>query len=128
VAHSQGNLITANALMHFSAQVSEQQVPWPPRIRVFAVASPALSWPTNDFISVRTYRHSMDLVAWLSIGRNATGEYQGTGEVTESSWGHEFSGYEKGSLINDICQTMGTQRGSAPQRAGSGPPLAGSGH
>ena len=108
VAHSQGNLIASNALMRFSAQVRKTGVAWPPRIQVFAVTSPAVSWPTNEFISVKTYRHSMDLVAWLSLGRNFRGELNGTGKQTAFSFKHKFESYEKASLFNEICQSVGT--------------------
>jgi hypothetical protein len=110
VAHSQGNLITSNALMHFSKQVRKRGVAWPPRIQVFAVASPAVSWPTNDFIQVKTYRHSLDLVAWLSLGRNVCGEREGNGKQTAFSFSHTFESYQKDSLLNDIRQTLGTSK------------------
>lgn len=112
VAHSQGNLITSNALMFYSEMVKKHQLNHP-NIRVFAIASPAPSWPTNSFIRVRNYWHRHDPVTALSMWRNMRGSNKGEGAVLdEESWFrlHRINGYlDNRALVGDICAEVGTK-------------------
>ncbi|MFI3187709.1 MAG: hypothetical protein QX198_17175 [Methylococcaceae bacterium] len=121
VAHSQGNLITSNALMLYSALISGKKTTKndyikkmlakgsPACIYVFSVASPAISWPTNHFIDVGNYWHRWDPVTAFSIGRNMQGSDSGQGAVTDRSSSHSFSSYLENKLLVDaICKKIGT--------------------
>lgn len=68
VCHSQGNLITANALWVLK-HVRENTTTRMGRIRVFGLASPSVSWPPNrqGGLVFRLYRHSGDPVTLLSF-------------------------------------------------------------
>jgi hypothetical protein len=121
LAHSQGNLITSNALMQYSAIMSNPDLTkntllapivakGPKKIHVFAVASPAMTWPTNKFISVHTYWHRFDPVTALSGGRNNKGYLNGTSTVTGVGFGHGLDTYLDDLLfVNSICKYMGTK-------------------
>lgn len=75
VCHSQGNLITTNALWvlkHIRRETKTKMG----NIRVFGLASPSVSWPPNnkDGLALKLYRHSGDPVTLLSfpwIGQKA---------------------------------------------------------
>src|ERR1035438_3879059 len=72
VAHSQGNLITSNALMLYSKMVKKYKLDHQ-LIHVFAIASPAPSWPIdpgNPYISVSNYWHRHDPITAASMWRN----------------------------------------------------------
>jgi len=68
VCHSQGNLITSNALNALSWVLGRGL----PEVRVFALASPALHWPSG--ISVRAFTNVQDPVTWLSLGTSELGD------------------------------------------------------
>ena len=75
VCHSQGNLITANALWVLK-HMRENTLTQMGKIRVFGLASPSVSWPPNRQGGLRfnLYRHSGDPVTLLSfpwIGESA---------------------------------------------------------
>jgi hypothetical protein len=75
VCHSQGNLITTNALWVLK-HVRENAPTQMGKIRVFGLASPSASWPPNRQGGLRfnLYRHSGDPVTLLSfpwIGESA---------------------------------------------------------
>jgi hypothetical protein len=72
VAHSQGNLVAANALFLYAYLVKKHQLKQP-NIHVVGIASPAPSWPTNDYISVKLFTHAFDIVPYLSLGRSGVG-------------------------------------------------------
>ena len=121
MAHSQGNLITSNALMLYSAMMQRPDITrntllapivakGPRRIHVFAVASPAMTWPTNNHISVHTYWHRFDPVTALSAGRNNRGYSTGTSTVTGIGFGHGLETYLDDKLfVDSICSKMGTK-------------------
>lgn len=132
MAHSQGNLITSNALMQYSALMSGRAktndpklaaliAKGPVKIHVFAVASPAMSWPTNHFISVHCYWHRYDPVTAASGFRNLRGTLQGNGTITSWGFGHSLSTYlDDKLLIDSVCRYMGTRPlPTAGSRAGS---------
>jgi hypothetical protein len=124
MAHSQGNLITSNALMQYSALMSGR-VPaklitdpilkaaiarGPVRIHVFAVASPAMTWPTNNFISMHAYWHRFDPVTGLSGNRNLRATLAGHGTITSWGFGHSLDTYlDDEKLIESVCRYMGTK-------------------
>jgi hypothetical protein len=124
MAHSQGNLITSNALMQYSALMSGR-VPsnlitdpalkiaisrGPIRIHVFAVASPAMTWPTNNFISMHAYWHRYDPVTALSANRNLRATLEGNGTITSWGFGHSLDTYlDDQKLIDSVCRYMGTK-------------------
>ena len=109
VAHSQGNLITSNALMVYSAMARTYKFPQA-KIHVFAVASPAVSWPTDPVnISVDPYLHRWDPVTAVSMFRNMRGIDKGQGSVTDLSMQHELKSYlDDRKLVNAICAKVGT--------------------
>ncbi|MBY0319042.1 MAG: hypothetical protein K2X72_09985 [Reyranella sp.] len=109
VAHSQGNLITSNALFLYSALVHKYKVN-PPAIHVFSVASPAPSWPTEaGFISVGNYWHRYDPVTGLSANRNKRGSSNGQGAMTTYSSSHGMDTYlQDTQLVNAIRIKAGT--------------------
>jgi hypothetical protein len=114
VAHSQGNLITSNALMVYSSLARKYNFARA-RIHVFSVASPAVSWPTNDDISVGNYWHRYDLVTAVSMWRNWRGSVFGEGAKTKDSFAHSFEAYLKDKrLVDDLCAKLGTKRPTAP--------------
>ena len=79
------------------------------RIHVFAVASPAVSWPTNSFISVDPYWHLGDPVTGFSMFRNMRGTIKGQGSITDLSIQHELESYlDDRKLVNAICAKVGT--------------------
>lgn len=117
VAHSQGNLITSNALMRYTAFMSSKNTKDPElqkiikkghaHIQVFAVASPAPTWGTNEYIKATPYFHSGDIVQLLSMGRNDRGVQNGHGAVLGQSMEHAFSTHLLNKrLVRDICKTM----------------------
>jgi hypothetical protein len=140
LAHSQGNLITSNALMIYSwlmdrkssisssnARLMELLSLGPVKIHVFAVASPAFSWPTNKYISVHNYAHLNDPVPGLSAGRSGPsgmhlvaggiygavstvrGMVQKNVTVTSNESGHSLSTYLNDKmLLVDLCRRLGT--------------------
>jgi hypothetical protein len=119
LAHSQGNLITSNALMQYSALMSGRAkvddaklnqiiAKGPKRIHVFAVASPAPTWPTNHHISVHSYWHTLDPVTGLSGYRNLRGTLKGQGTITNYGFGHSLDTYlDDKKMVDSICQFMG---------------------
>lgn len=109
VAHSQGNLITSNALMLYAKMARKHKFRHP-RIHVFSVASPAPSWPTEKgFITVSNYWHRYDPVTALSLWRNTRGSNLGQGAMTERSWSHQLKSYlDDRRLVDDICIKVGT--------------------
>jgi hypothetical protein len=121
MSHSQGNLITSNALMLYSAMMSDPKLTkntllapivarGPKKIHVFAVASPAMTWPTNHHISVHTYWHRFDPVTALSFGRNNKGYRDGTSTVTGIGFGHGLDTYLDDLLfVDSVCKYMGTK-------------------
>jgi hypothetical protein len=121
MAHSQGNLITSNALMLYSAMMSNPKLTkntllapivarGPNKIHVFAVASPAMTWPTNHHISVHTYWHRFDPVTALSANRNNKGYQNGTSTVTGVGFGHGLETYLDDKLfVDSVCKKMGTK-------------------
>jgi hypothetical protein len=109
VAHSQGNLITANALALYSKMVTKYKL-MHPNIHVFAVASPAISWPTNSFIKVDSYSHGNDVVPALSMWRNTRGNNRGEGAKTDESFSHELTSYlDDRTLVEAICKKVGSK-------------------
>jgi hypothetical protein len=72
VAHSQGNRVVSNALFLYSHTVSKHGLRHPD-IHVVGLASPAPSWPTNDFITVKLFSHMLDVVPYLAFGRSGVG-------------------------------------------------------
>ncbi len=122
MAHSQGNLITSNALMQYSALMSGRAKTddpklqaiinrGPKKINVFAVASPAMSWPTNDHISVHSYWHSWDPVTAASGFRNLRGTLKGQGTITQIGFGHSLGSYlDDKRLVDSVCAFMGTSQ------------------
>jgi hypothetical protein len=121
MAHSQGNLIASNALMLYSALMSGTKLTsdaklksiiakGPVKVHVFAVASPAMSWPTNQFISVHCYWHRFDPVTALSGNRNLRATLKGEGTITSWGFGHSFDTYlDDKPLLDSVCRYMGTQ-------------------
>jgi hypothetical protein len=121
MAHSQGNLITSNALMQYSALMTGRATTTDPRlnaliargpkkIHVFAVASPAMTWPTNSFISVHSYWHRYDPVTALSGGRNMRGTLMSNGTITSWGFGHSLDTYlDDKRLVDSVCRYMGTK-------------------
>lgn len=130
VAHSQGNLIVSNALMYYSARARKEGFK-APNIHVFAVASPAPSFPTKESfderdpregrISVSNYWHLTDPVPNLfAMGRNRRASKKGQGWITERKGllqGRHFVKYyleqtEDRRLIDDIGKMMQIDSGS----------------
>jgi hypothetical protein len=121
MAHSQGNLITSNALMLYSAYMrfpeltkNTRLAPYVAKgaknIHVFAVASPAMTWPTNNHISVHTYWHRFDVVTAFSGGRNNKGYQNDTSTVTGIGFGHGLDTYLDDKLfVDSVCKYMGTK-------------------
>ncbi len=75
VCHSQGNLITTNALWVLK-HIRQDTPTHMGKIRVFGLASPSVSWPPNnqDGLEFQLYRHAGDPVTLLSfpwIGESA---------------------------------------------------------
>ena len=68
VCHSQGNLITSNALNALSWVLGRGL----PEVRVFALASPAPYWPGG--INRKAYTNLQDPVTWLSLGTSQLGD------------------------------------------------------
>lgn len=128
MAHSQGNLIVSNALMQYSALMSGRAkttdpalaaliARGPAKIHVFAVASPAMSWPTNSFISVHSYWHRYDPVTAMSGGRNMRGTLQGNGTITSWGFGHSLSTYlDDKPLVDSVCRYLGLKPPSLAAR------------
>lgn len=113
VAHSQGNLIASNALFFYSAMVSKYKFVHP-KIRVFAVASPAVSWPTKiGFIDVDPIWHGKDPVTAFSMLRNRRGTNDGKGAKTDNSWSHEFESYADDKKFVDTLRAA-LRPGAAP--------------
>ena len=124
MSHSQGNLITSNALMQYSALMSGR-IPvnavsnpalkaiiarGPIRIHVFAVASPAMTWPINNFITMHAYWHQYDPVTALSGYRNLRATLAGHGTRTSGEFGHSLDTYlDDQSLIDSVCRYMRTK-------------------
>jgi hypothetical protein len=109
VAHSQGNLIASNALAVYSQMVTKHRR-LHPKIQVFAIASPAPSWPTNAFISVNNYWHKHDPVTAVSMWRNLRGSKQGHGAMTKDSWQHPLNSYlADQKVVEDICAQVGSK-------------------
>lgn len=121
LAHSQGNLITSNALFMYEALMATKGVgiddpkmkalieKGPIRIHVFAVASPAWAWPKPGLTTVHKYYHFLDLVAATSVGNNRRGLINGTTTITGADAGHSLSGYlDDPRLVDSICSKMGT--------------------
>jgi hypothetical protein len=105
VAHSQGNLITSNALMLYSKMVTKYKLKHP-RIHVFAIASPAVSWPTNKFISVNPYSHGNDIVPALSMWR----DLRMGGIITSESFDHPLTTYlADRPIVDAVCREVGTK-------------------
>jgi len=68
VCHSQGNLITSNALNALSWVLGRGL----PEVTVFALASPAPYWPGG--INRTAYTNLQDPVTWLSLGMSQLGD------------------------------------------------------
>jgi len=68
VCHSQGNLVTTNALWVLK-HIRENEPSHMGKIRVFGLASPSASWPPNrqGGLHFRLYRHTGDPVTLLSV-------------------------------------------------------------
>lgn len=65
VAHSQGNLISANALSALKLVTSKIS-----NIHVYGLASPSPRWP-HGMASLQLYTNTHDIVPYLSLGRSA---------------------------------------------------------
>jgi hypothetical protein len=125
--HSQGNLIVSCALYGFKVLGMGTSRPFPPRpIHVFAIASPAVSWPGKA--RVKCYTHGDDIVTWASFGQSyrsvAEGRSKGSTVLTSgrpfaAKGGvpdHHFSIYsEEQPFIRDLRKEFGLPPGPSPE-------------
>jgi hypothetical protein len=124
VAHSQGNLITSEAILQYYAFMADKSNKNPAmrsvlsknalKIYVFAVASPALVWKDaacNSRFDYCSYYHQYDVVPTiLSIGATERAKRNGRAVMTKVSTAHSFSSYlQDKRLVNDICRKMHTR-------------------
>jgi len=78
-----------------------------PHIHVFAIASPAVSWPTNEFISVSTYSHGNGIVPALSMWRDSRSKGS---VITSESTDHALNTYLADQPVVDaLCRIVGTK-------------------
>lgn len=102
IAHSQGNLITSNALGALSF-CTEQVRRNDKKITVYAVASPAWTWPKG--VNVRYYTHLNDFVPLFALGKSLRGV-----SIKWPQKAHEFDTYLdtfKFRIISDIRSDLG---------------------
>jgi hypothetical protein len=96
IAHSQGNLVTANALCMLLWVRGGMSIG---DVRVYALASPSFHWPTGNGLQVSFFSHPQDPVTWLSLGRSyadatVTDARDAKGKPEGVGFGaHDFYGY-----------------------------------
>jgi hypothetical protein len=106
IAHSQGNLITANALWAITIMHGGQLLD---SMRVYSLASPTPAWPLGIRRRLRTYHHDDDIVTWANphnwlflVGYSrAIGDYDHYGGVPGLK-GHLLHNFAERSFAGDI--------------------------
>lgn len=77
VAHSQGNLITSNALWALQAVSGPSALS---NLQIYSLASPSPSWPQGINFRIKVYGHSNDLVTLSDpknlLGRRSAGDWR----------------------------------------------------
>jgi hypothetical protein len=114
VAHSQGNLITANALWAMTLLHGETSLA---NMQVYSLASPVPAWPRGIRYRLRTYHHDNDLVTWFNphnwsiiwekVGyARAIGEYDEMPNPPEMFSPHFVFNFGDKSFANDIRRKL----------------------
>lgn len=77
VAHSQGNLITSNALWALQAVSGPSALS---NLQIYSLASPSPAWPQGINFRIKVYGHSNDLVTFSDpknlLGRRSAGDWR----------------------------------------------------
>jgi hypothetical protein len=113
VAHSQGNLITANALWAMTTMLGRDALS---NVQVYSLASPAPAWPIGIRYRLRAYHHDNDLVimanphnwpfirAWYA---RAVGQFDDYEQPTNKFDPHFIYQFGKKSFAHDIRRRLG---------------------
>ncbi|MFC1572802.1 hypothetical protein ACFL6M_04305 [Candidatus Eisenbacteria bacterium] len=94
VAHSQGNIITCNAI---NALIALRGVEALGNLRVYALATPVTFWGEAKRI-VKEYKFSNDAIAWLSLHGGFQAGHGAGWKAVGRRGSHVITGYEKSRL------------------------------